>query len=639
MADKGKGKLPAEESSSFTRRHRREMAATDTQFMASARTAARTARAPRSSMTAEEQEEKDLFTTQLMSMMGTFEQLAKNPSMQKLLKTKDYRTGSQAETSQQATSRQRQVTEPVERVPTVVTGPVQHVTQAQDLARNGHRSNEQSTHPTIPMYTSFPRHFGGGSVLQSMIRPSPRFQGYMPSTGNPMYDNIGVQPGFQIVPGSLGMAGTDLGKVYLYGLGNWIRLVLGDPELCKEVLYNKLGHYPKSELLRPELQDLLADGLVALEGEKWAQHRRIVNPAFYMEKLKEMTPTIIGLVASMLDAWQAKLELASGQVEVDVRKEFNTLTADIIAHTAFGSSYAEGKQVFELQYEQQRIFGQLLGTIGIPGSRFLPTTFNKHRWRLSKQINSILTGIIQKRLGVTESGSKTALKDDLLGLMLAASKEESKGSHEKMKLTLQDIVAECKTFFFAGHETTSSLLTWAVFLLSIYPEWQERARDEVKDLFGTYHPDAEALSKMKVVGMILHETLRLYPPVVIILRKASKSLKLRDLEIQKGTTLLIPISLLHTDPTFWGSDAQEFNPERFANGMLKACSHPVAFLPFSLGPRNCVGQNFAMIEAKVALCMVLQRFQFHLSPGYKHSPATFVTLQPEHGMQIILEPC
>ncbi|MCO5551968.1 hypothetical protein L7F22_005476 [Adiantum nelumboides] len=211
MADKGKDKLPVEESSSSTRRHRRETAGADTQFMASARTAARTTRAPRPSMTVEEQEENDLFTAQLMSMMCTFEQLAKNPRMQKLLKTKDCRTGSQAETSQQATSRLRQVTEPVESVPTVVTGPVQHVTQAQDPARNGHRSNELSTHPTIPMHTSFPGYFGGGSVFQSMIRPSPGFQGYMPSTGNPMYDNIGVQPGFQIVPGSLGMAGTDLG--------------------------------------------------------------------------------------------------------------------------------------------------------------------------------------------------------------------------------------------------------------------------------------------------------------------------------------------------------------------------------------------------------------------------------------------
>ncbi|MCO5586123.1 hypothetical protein L7F22_040063 [Adiantum nelumboides] len=168
MADKGKDKLPVEESSSSTRRHRRETAAADTQFMASARTA----RAPRPSMTAEEQEENDLFTAQLMSMMGTFEQLAKNPRMQKLLKTKDYRTGSQAETSQQATSRQRQVTEPVERVPTVVTGPVQHVTQAQDPARNGHRSNEQSTYPTIPMHTSFPGYFRGCTDAASPWRPS-----------------------------------------------------------------------------------------------------------------------------------------------------------------------------------------------------------------------------------------------------------------------------------------------------------------------------------------------------------------------------------------------------------------------------------------------------------------------------------
>ncbi|MCO5581160.1 hypothetical protein L7F22_035038 [Adiantum nelumboides] len=128
MADKGIGKLPVEESSSSTRRHRRETA--DTTFMASARTAARTASAPRPSMTAEEQEENDLFTAQLMSMVGTFEQLVKNPRMQKFLKTKAHKTDSQAETSQQAISQQREVTEPVERTPSVGTGPVQHVTQA-----------------------------------------------------------------------------------------------------------------------------------------------------------------------------------------------------------------------------------------------------------------------------------------------------------------------------------------------------------------------------------------------------------------------------------------------------------------------------------------------------------------------------
>ncbi|MCO5591899.1 hypothetical protein L7F22_045892 [Adiantum nelumboides] len=202
MADKGKDKLRVEESSSSTVRHRRETATANTQFMASARTAARTARAPRPSMTAEEQEKNDLFTAQLMSMMGTFEQLAKNPRMQKLLKTKDYRTGSQAETSQQATSRQRQVTELVERVPTVVTRPVQHVTQAQDPARNGHRSNEQSTHPTIPMHASFPGYFGARNPIK--VKGQVAFC-------------VGNSAGFtQEIPGSvplkMGPFGFDLGQ-------------------------------------------------------------------------------------------------------------------------------------------------------------------------------------------------------------------------------------------------------------------------------------------------------------------------------------------------------------------------------------------------------------------------------------------
>lgn len=430
------------------------------------------------------------------------------------------------------------------------------------------------------------------------------------------------------------------GRVFSFGWNKWTRLVLGDPELCKEVLHDKLGRYPKCEPPRPEMLDLLADGLVVIEGEKWAQHRKIVNPAFYIEKLKEMTPTFIGLAATMLETWQTKLQAAEeGQIEIDVSKEFSTLTGDVIARTAFGSSYAEGKQVFEMQCEQLRLVGQVVGTISIPGSSFLPTAFNRHRWRLTKQINSILGQIICKRLDRMESGSAAVLENDLLGLMLAAFKEESKGNHETSRMTLHDLIAECKTFFFAGHETTSTLLTWAIFLLSIHPEWQEKAREEVKTLFGSAHPDPEALNKMKIVGMILNETLRLYPPVPALLRKASEDLRLGKLFIQKGTTFIIPICSFHIDPTLWGSDALEFNPERFANGVMKACTHPMAFLPFSSGSRNCVGQNFAKIEARVALSMVLQRFRFRLSPGYKHSPIASITLQPEHGMQIIMEPC
>lgn len=429
------------------------------------------------------------------------------------------------------------------------------------------------------------------------------------------------------------------GSPFLYWLGCQPRLTVPNPEHCKEVLSNKFGHYPKPEG-RPHLKDLLANGLVTLEGEKWTQHRRIVSPAFFLEKLKAMTPTIANLASDMLDTWQSQLQEAGDHKEINAHEDFKTLTADIIAHTAFGSSYAEGKQVFELQYEQQKLFGKLASSVYIPGSRFLPTTTNRHRWRLTKQITTTLEEIIHKRLGSSKAGKNDLYGNDLLGLMMmSAYREESQVSQKNLKMSLQEIIDECKTFFFAGHETTSSLLTWTVMLLAIHSEWQERAREEVLNLFGTHHPDAEALNQLKVVGMILYESLRLYPPAIGVFREASKDMKLGDTLIPGGTTFLVPILPLHVDPAFWGPNAHDFDPQRFEDGVLKACKHPMAYLPFSTGPRNCVGQNFAMMEAKIVICMVLQRFRFHLSPGYKHAPTVVLTLQPEHGMQIILETC
>lgn len=424
------------------------------------------------------------------------------------------------------------------------------------------------------------------------------------------------------------------GSIFLYWMGDKPRVALSDPELCKEMLSDKLGLYPKATPIRPDVFDLLGNGLAMLEGEKWAQHRRMVNPAFHLEKLKAMTPTFIDLARNMLDSWQSKLQSAKSEVEIDASEEFKTLTADIIAHTAFGSSYAEGKQVFKLQYEQQKIFEKLVGSFYFPGSRFLPTAMNRHRWSLSKQIKTLLGGIIRKRM---DNRDGTVLGDDLLGLMLSAFKDEQRGSESNLKMSLIDIIDECKTFFLAGHETTSSLLTWTVMLLAISPEWQERAREEVMNLFGTSPPGAEALNQMKIVGMILNETLRLYPPVTAIAREASFNVKLGNISIPQGTSLLVPILPLQVDPTLWGPDTEEFNPQRFADGVSKACKHPSAFQPFSVGPRNCVGQNFAMMESKIVLCMVLQRFRFKISPGYKHAPITRITLQPGHGMQIIVE--
>lgn len=138
--------------------------------------------------------------------------------------------------------------------------------------------------------------------------------------------------------------------------------------------------------------------------------------------------------------------------------------------------------------------------------------------------------------------------------------------------------------------------------------------------------------------MVLLEALRLYGPVIELFRQAPKDMKLGDVMIPKGTCISIPFVKIHRRKEYWGEDVNKFNPMRFINGISKAAKHPNALLAFSLGPRACIGQNFAMLEAKSVIVLILQRFSLCLSPEYKHAPVEFLTLQPQHGLPIIVKP-
>ncbi|KAK3127885.1 hypothetical protein QOZ80_7AG0579710 [Eleusine coracana subsp. coracana] len=414
------------------------------------------------------------------------------------------------------------------------------------------------------------------------------------------------------------------GPKFLIWFGTTPRLTISEPELIREVLLSRAEHFERY-VAPPLIRQFEGMGLTNLHGDEWARRRKLLTPAFHTENLKLLVPFVGETVHRMLSLSVG----GGGEVEVDVAEWYPRLPQQVITLATFGRNYDEGSVVFRLQEEHASHATAAHSKVFIPGYRFLPTKRNRRVWRLDREIKRTLAKFVaglqsHHRRDEGRSDCDRDMMRDLMSFMAPT-------------MTSDEIIEECKNLFFAGKETLTNLLTWATVALAMHPEWQDRARREVVSVCGRRGlPTRDHLPKLKTLGMIVNETLRLYPPAVAVIRKAKRDVEVGGCVVPKGTEVLVPIMAVHHDRDVWGSDATEFNPDRFADG--GAARHQMAFLPFGGGARVCIGQNMALMEAKVALAVVLQRCEFRLSPAYVHAPQVLMILNPQHGAPLIFRP-
>ncbi|KAK0582624.1 hypothetical protein LWI29_027802 [Acer saccharum] len=387
------------------------------------------------------------------------------------------------------------------------------------------------------------------------------------------------------------------GPVFVYSSGNIQFLCISDIELVKEIsLYNSLN-LGKPSYLSKDRGPLLGQGILTSSGQIWSHQRKIIAPQFYLDK-------------------------GGGVADIKIDDNLRSLSGNVISRACFGSSYCKGEEIFSNLRTLQKTMSK--GYIGIPGSRYMPTKNNREIWKLEKEIDSMILEVVNQRI---EQGSQDK---DLLQMIVEGA--ESYDISSNLISRGKFIVDNCKNIYFAGHETTAITASWCLMLLAAYPEWQDRVRAEVLEICKQGFPDANMLRRMKTLTIVIQETLRLYPPAVFVMKQALEDIKFKDIVIPGGMNVQIPIPALQQNTDLWGSDAHIFNPERFSNGINGACKFPQAYIPFGTGSRTCLGQNFAMIELKVILSLILSKFSFSLSPAYHHLPAHRLVVEPDHGV-------
>jgi cytochrome P450 len=423
---------------------------------------------------------------------------------------------------------------------------------------------------------------------------------------------------FRTDPIGLFREGAALGDVVRFPVGPRSVYLLRQPEHIKYVLQDACKYFTKQTKGYHSLRFILGNGLVTSEGDFWLRQRRIAQPAFHRQRIAQFGDSITSLTEEMLDRWARNIP--AGRT-IDVAKEMMALTLRIMGRTLLSTELSEeaGTVASSLVELLHQIIERTTQLVSLPV--WLPTQKNRRMLRAREQLNRIVYAIIAERRRAREAGT------DLLGMLMDARDEETGAAMNDEQLR-----DEVMTIFLAGHETTSNALSWAFYLLSQHPQVEAKLRAETHAVLGWRAPKIEDLPRLPYAMMVIQEAMRLYPPVWLLMRRSERPESIDGYRIPVHSFIAISPYMTQRDARCFKSP-DEFLPERFAP-QNAAAMHRFAYFPFGAGPRVCIGNNFALIEAQLILATVIQRFSLKLMPGHPVEPHPTVTLRPRHGIRM-----
>ena len=416
-------------------------------------------------------------------------------------------------------------------------------------------------------------------------------------------------------------AWREYGDIYTLDLGIMQIVVVNHPDYAQYVLRDAWRNYGKGGEMWDSIRTLIGDGLVTAEGEVWRRNRRMMQPHFHRQHLAGLSQLMLEAINDGMADWDA---LAESGESFDISKAFSKVTMKVITRTMFGSAMSAeeaDKMGVELSFAVRYLM-QLMVTDKVP--KWIPVPGRKRYQEVLDYFNNFLYSVIERRRREPDQSG------DLLAMMLNMVDEET--GHQ---MTDKEIRDEAATIFAAGYETTSVAMSWAVHMLSQHPDIAYKLQESVDTTLNGAAPSFENFMQLVYPRMVMEETMRLYPPAYQYTRQAIEDDVMGGYRIKAGQMVFVVPLTIQRHPDFW-EHPTKFDPQRFAPEAAVG-RHPLAFMPFGAGQRQCIGKDFAMMEGIFILTKLAQRYHIHADPTHEAKPGLAATLSPKDGVWVRLE--